>query len=186
MNTSNFSYSEEALLLNSLHEVVKVWASGKGKADFQLKIKNGTAELQLAFRLGNPSVVHVVPPLPHHDLHHEPQLPRRRHSKGAARREKDRARAEKHQVSLKPEKSAESAEILLPFRRRILPLATDVQVKATPSLVLTSTSTPSTPTRECSTGSAWTPNGAVSASHQTSKPKKPSIPISSPNTLTTI
>ena len=39
MNTTNFSYSEEAFLLNSLHEVVKVWASGKGKADFQLKIK---------------------------------------------------------------------------------------------------------------------------------------------------
>ena len=80
MNTTNFSYSEEAFLLNSLHEVVKVWASGKGKADFQLKIKNGTAELQLAFRLGHPSDVHVVPPqhynpqLPHHDFHQEQQL----------------------------------------------------------------------------------------------------------------
>jgi hypothetical protein len=47
MNTTNCSYSEEAFLLNSLHEVVKVWASGSGKADFQLKIDNGTAEPEL-------------------------------------------------------------------------------------------------------------------------------------------
>jgi hypothetical protein len=47
MNTTNCSYSEEAFLLNSLPEVVKVWASGNGKADFQLKIDNGTAEPEL-------------------------------------------------------------------------------------------------------------------------------------------
>ena len=182
MNTSNFAYTDQFFLLNSLHEVVKVWASGNGKVDFNHKIENGTAELQFAFRLGHPSAVHVVPPQPHQDLHHEQQLSRRC-NKGAARREKDCAGAEKHQASLTPDKSA---EILLPFRGRILPLATDVQVKATPSQVLTSTSTPSTPTRECSTGSALTPNGAVSASHQTSKPKKASIPISSTNTLTRI
>ena len=62
MNTTNCSYSEEAFLLNSLHEVVKVWASGKGKADFNLRIENGSAELQLAFKLGRPTDVHVVPP----------------------------------------------------------------------------------------------------------------------------
>jgi hypothetical protein len=55
MNPTNFSYSEEAFLHNSLQEVVKVWASGNGKADFQLKIENETAELQLAFRLGHHS-----------------------------------------------------------------------------------------------------------------------------------
>ena len=54
MNTSNFSYSEEALLLNSLHEVVKVWTSENGNAEFKFKIENGTAELQLAFKLGDP------------------------------------------------------------------------------------------------------------------------------------
>ena len=65
MNTTNFSYSEEAFLLNSLHKVVKVWASGNGKADFHLKIENGTAELQLAFKLGHPRDAHVVPPRQH-------------------------------------------------------------------------------------------------------------------------
>jgi hypothetical protein len=93
MNTSNFSYTEEAFLLNSLHEAVKVWASGNGKADFNLKIENGTAELQLAFRPGHPNAVHfavhVVPPQPHHDLHREQELPRRRRSKEAAREQQD-------------------------------------------------------------------------------------------------
>jgi hypothetical protein len=58
------------------------------------------------------------------------QLPRRSR-KGAARREKDCATAEKHQAGFKPEKSAESADILLPFRGRILPLAHDDQVEVT-------------------------------------------------------
>ena len=61
MKTPNFSSSEEAFLLKSLHEVVKVWASGNGKATFNLKIENGSAELQLAFRLGHPSDVHHFP-----------------------------------------------------------------------------------------------------------------------------
>ena len=106
MNTTNFSNTEEAFLLRSLQEVVKVWASGNGNADFNLKIENGTAELKLAFRLGHPSEAHVVPPQQHqqqpqYDHHHEQQLHhRRRRRKGAARREKDRARAEKHQASL--------------------------------------------------------------------------------------
>ena len=106
MNTSNFSYSEEAFLLNSLHEVVKVLASGNGKADFNHKIENGGSELQLAFKLGRPNDVHVVPPqhynpLPHHDLHQEQQLPCPRRHKGPARREKTRDRAEKHQACIK-------------------------------------------------------------------------------------
>ena len=154
MNTSNFSYSEEAFLLNSLHEVVKVWASGNGKADFSLKIKDGAAELQLAFKLGRPCDDHVVPPhhynlqQPQHDLHHEqllPRRPRRRH-KGPARREKDRARAEQHQACLKS-KSAESADILLPFQGKILPLENDEEMKSTVSVNPTSSATPPTPAR---------------------------------------
>ena len=189
MNTTNFSYSEEAFLLNSLQEVVKVWASGKGKADFQLKIKNGTAELQLAFRLGHPSDVHVVPPQhynhqqqPPHDLHHEQQFPHRRRRKGAARREKDRARAEKYQAGLNPEKSAESADILLPIRGRILPLAAhDDQVEATVPVAPTPTPfPPSAPTRASSAASACTPNGAEAAPNQTSAKPKKSFLISSP------
>ena len=136
MNTTNFSFSEEAFLLNSLHEVVKVWASGIGKADFSLKIENGTAELQLAFQLGRPCDDHVAPPHHHnlqqpqqHDLHHD-QLPPRcchrcRH-KEPARCKKDRVRAEQHQACLKS-KSAEPAHILLPFQERFLPLKKEMK-----------------------------------------------------------
>ena len=74
---TTFSHSEEAFLLSSLHEVVKVWASGNGKASFSLNIENGSAELQLAFKLGHPSEEHVVqhqPPDPpvsdHGPWHH--------------------------------------------------------------------------------------------------------------------
>ena len=180
MKTQNFSFSEEAFLLNSLHEVVKVWASGNGKANFNLKIENGSAELQLAFRLGHPRDVHAVPTQnynlqqPQHDLHHDQQLPRRPHRhKGPARREKDRARAENHQAFLKSKKSAESADILLPFRGRILPLANDDPIKETASVAQPQSSS----TREMSAASALTPNGAEPAPyHQTlvSRPKKPS------------
>ena len=180
MNTSNFSFSEEAFLLNSLHEVVKVWARGNGKADFNLKIENGSAELQLAFSLGRPDDVHVAPPqhyhtLPHHDLHQEqhPPRPHRRH-KGPARREKDRVRAEKHQAGIKSKKSAESADIFLPFSGRILPFNQD-QTKATSSVAPPSSTSSPAPTRPTSAASARTPNGAESAQYQTSvtKPKKP-------------
>ena len=130
---------------------MKVWASGKGKADFNLRIENGSAELQLAFKLGRPTDVHVVPPqhynpLPHHDLHQEQQLPRRRRHKGPARREKDRARAEQHQACLKS-KSAESAEILLLFKGRILPLKNYEEIKSTVSVNHNSSATPTTPAR---------------------------------------
>ena len=116
MKTLNFSFSEEAFLLNSLQEVVKVWASGNGGANFNLKIGNGSAELQLAFRLGHARDVHAVPSQqynlqqPHHDLHLKQQLPRHPCHKGPARREKDCAQAVKHQACLK---SKNSADILL-------------------------------------------------------------------------
>ena len=147
---------------------MKVWASGNGKADFNLKIENGTADLKLEFRLGHPCDVHVVPPQQHqhhpqHAHHHEQQL-RRRRRKGAARREKDRARAEKHQAGLL-EKSAVPADILLPFHGRIIPLAIDdveATVPVAPSTIPTPTP-PSAPTRASSAAPAWTPNGAVAA-----------------------
>ena len=185
MKTASFSYSEEAFLLNSLHKVVKVWASGNGKADFILKIQNGTADLQLAFKLGRPYDVHVNPHPQHNpqppqgDLHQE--LPRPRRHKGPARREKDRVRAEKHQASLKSKKTAESADILLPFHGRILPLIDDqtpVSTSVTASVAPSPSLSPPPSTRESSAASALTPTGAETA--PVAKPKKPSISISSP------
>ena len=69
MTNYTYNYTEEAFLLSSLHEMVKVWASGSGKARFNLDICDGLAKLQLNFQLGHPSEAHGDPYLP---PNHEP------------------------------------------------------------------------------------------------------------------
>ena len=57
MNTSRpipFTMTEEAFLLNCVKEVMKVWATKSGKADMNISVINGMADLQLNFRLGSP------------------------------------------------------------------------------------------------------------------------------------
>ena len=108
--------------------MVKVWASGSGKARFNLEICDGLAELQLNFKLGHPSESHCDPYIPHH--HHPPQqelhqphlqafLPvrRRRRRKGPARRTRDRARAEEHQARM-----TAAPAVILPFTGKLLPV----------------------------------------------------------------
>ena len=63
---STFTLSEEAFLLRSLHEVVRVWAAGSGQAQFNLEISNGEADLQLNFKLGQPTDAHVHHKHPQH------------------------------------------------------------------------------------------------------------------------
>ena len=125
MNTT-FSYTEEAFLFSSLHEVVKVWARGNGQASFDLKIENGSAQLNLGFKLGNPASPHCdIPPheppshqhhpQPHGHQHgHQAHRPRR---KGPARQKRDKIRAEIYNVRQKTE-----AAVKLPFSGKLLPL----------------------------------------------------------------
>ena len=67
-NSTNSNYTEEAFLLSSLQEVVKVWARGFGQAKFDLNICDGVADLSLNFKLGHPSEPHCEPVHlhPHH------------------------------------------------------------------------------------------------------------------------
>ena len=58
-------------------------------------------------------------------------------------------------------KSAESADILLPFLGRILPLENDEEIKSTVSVNQTSSPSTTTPARGGSTSPAWIPNVAV-------------------------
>ena len=51
VKNSNFCFTEEAFLLSSLHEVIKVWSRGSGQASFDLNISDGSAELKLGFKL---------------------------------------------------------------------------------------------------------------------------------------
>ena len=127
--TSTYNYTEEAFLLSSLQEMVKVWASGSGKAGFNLSISDGLAELQLNFQLGHPSEAHFdLKNLP--QCHQPPQqqvhqpldeafLPvRRRRRKGPTRRARDRVRAEEHQART----LAAAPAVILPFAGKILPV----------------------------------------------------------------
>ena len=84
-NRIPFTLSEEAFLLNSLHEVTKVWASATGKATFNLSVQDGQAHLQLGFQLGMPGDHHLQP--------HQP-----RNQKTTLRKERDRQRAAEHQA----------------------------------------------------------------------------------------
>ena len=126
--TTNTNYTEEAFLLSSLQEVVKVWARGFGEAQFDLKICDGVADLSLNFKLGHPSDQHIEPvhqpPDPHHHAHHEDfengqethRPPHQRQRRGPAQRERNRLRAARHRAG-----TAASA-VILPFTGNILPL----------------------------------------------------------------
>ena len=94
----NFGNTEEAFVLSTLKEFVKIWGSGS-HANLNLECLNGNAWVKLAFQLGSPASQHYLP-------HHAPQTiplphqPRRRKPKGPARREKDRVRAAAHRARL--------------------------------------------------------------------------------------
>ena len=138
-SSSNFSLTEEEFLLNSLHEIVKIWARGKGKASFSLDVSDGLANLSLGIQLGHPSDQHYDPGaqphhLPTHEQHQDVVQQSRRH-KGPKRREKDRARAAAHQARLQSEAAdparlvtAAPAVVKLPCSGKLLPLNTKTSV----------------------------------------------------------
>ena len=104
--TSAFSFtlSEEAFLLSSLSEVVKVWARGSGQANFNLKIDDGVADLQLNFKLGHPTDAHINQepkyPSPYQDQ--DGHLQKKRNvRKSPSQRNRDRTRAAQHQARLR-------------------------------------------------------------------------------------
>ena len=79
MKRTDFSLTEEAFLLSSLKDVVKVWGMGTGQASFNFSVVNGKRSLQLGFQLGLPQDVHVLPS----------SIPQK---KGPSRCERDRKR----------------------------------------------------------------------------------------------
>ena len=97
--------TEEAFVLSSLKEFVKVWGSG-GQAHLKLHCHNREAWVKLSFQLGSPAGNHYVPhPTPQRDQPHVPpdhSAPRTRprKQKGPSRREKDRTRAAAHRARI--------------------------------------------------------------------------------------
>ena len=127
------SFTEEAFLFSSFQEALKVWRKGSGQATFSLQIVDGKADLQLSFKLGHPCDLHFeqdVPLVQDHDQDYVGQPCRHHHRrKGPARREKDRLRAIKHQAQFQPDQDvidkkneAVSAELILPFDGKLLPI----------------------------------------------------------------
>ena len=138
-------YTEEAFLLCSLHEVMKVWAKGSGQAKFDLSICDGKADLSLNFKLGDPEDQHcdpLNPTLPPDHDHQEGQyedhdgqeplrpVPEPRH-KSQARRERNRLRAARHRAATASAAAAavvatgaasSTVDVILPFTGTILPM----------------------------------------------------------------
>ena len=123
--STTFSFTEEAFLLSSLQEVVKLWRRGSGQANFDLKVIDGVAELNLKFKLGHPSDLHCAPthnvPPPHQDQDQAaPVLKKRR--KSAARRERDRVRAQAFQAGRETGSETQQTSLILPFSGKMLPI----------------------------------------------------------------
>ena len=96
--------TEEAFVLASLKEFVKLWGSGF-QASLNLECRNGQAWFQLGGRLGHPALPHFCPPPP------QTEFPVKR-KKSPAKAEKDRARAAKHRATKKETEAAPAPSTL--------------------------------------------------------------------------
>ena len=172
-NHGNFSQSEEAFLLRSVHEVVQVWARGTGQATMNLQINDGVANLKLEFSLGHPAEPHYpLPPCdqPHHDpAHHETRSQEqvrhhRRRGKGPNRRARDKIRAELYHARKQQQNqgNATTPDVVLPFHGKILPVKTSVTNVSTSEAVSASSFGSST---------AVTPP-SIPTSFSTARPRK--------------
>ena len=95
--------TEEAFILASLKEFVRLWGSGI-QASFHLECRNRKAWFKLATELGAPSSHHFIPSQgPSQDHHHSPHgnggVPPRRQGPGHRRRNQARAAAHRARQS---------------------------------------------------------------------------------------
>ena len=184
-------FTEEAFLLSSLNEIVKVWARGSGQAKFDLSICDGVADLSLNFKLGHPSDQHCDPspqPSQHDepDAQHEGEEPGQEplrpvpQCKSQARRERNRLRAARHRAATAvataaAADSAPASTVILPFKGKILPMLRKEEVTAAPQTATPTSPDPSaTPTSSTSTTASTTGAAASAASPKLVRPVKAS------------
>ena len=182
-------FTEEAFLLSSLNEVVKVWARGSGQAKFDLSICDGVADLSLNFKLGHPSDQHCEPP--HQTFQHD--QPDAQHEepdkepfhpvpqpKSQARREKNRLRAARHRAATAvataaAADSASASTVILPFKGKILPVIRKEEATAAPQTAAPTSPDPAaTPTSSTSTTASTIEAAASAASPKLVRPVKAS------------
>ena len=90
----NFTNTEEAFVLSSLNEFVKVWGSG-GQSNLNLECRNGFACIKLSFNLGHPTSPHLNSP-----QYFSPAKQPTRRRNGPARKLKNIERAKAHHARL--------------------------------------------------------------------------------------
>ena len=106
-----------------------MWARGTGQAMFAVNVENGVAKLDMSFSLGHPSDLHCqlpqqhVPDVPHpqhcdHDQAGDHGVKKKYRKKSAARRERDRLRAQNFQTA----RNQQKPEIIFPFTGKLLPV----------------------------------------------------------------
>ena len=145
MQPNNFNHTEHAFVLSSLQEVVKVWSRGFGQASFDINVTDSVAELKLGFKLGRPHESHVhFPPDSRNQQHHQYDLDkdqvqenvfdhRSKRQKTAARKERDRARAEKYKATKQQNKQRSASDLVLPFSGNLLPVRPTQATTAVPA-----------------------------------------------------
>ena len=170
-------FTEEAFLLSSLNEVVKVWARGSGQAKFDLSICDGVADLSINFKLGHPSDEHcdhqTLQPDPH-DAQHEGEEPGQEplrpvpQRKSQAGQERNQLRAARHRTATaaaaeSAESAAASTDVILPFKGKIIPVLRKEEATADPQTSAPTSSLPTATPTSPSTTTASTIGAAASA-----------------------
>ena len=159
--------TEEAFVLSSLKEFVKMWGSGC-KAQFQLECKERQVWLKMSAQLGAPAERHFVPHVPteeprqeHHGSRGANQQRLHPRRKGPAQHEQDRARAAAHRANQQ-----------LPKADSTVP-ASDGPTAASADLSVQNKPPPTQPTH---------PPPAATAGHLPKTPPQPPCPPPSPAT----
>ena len=126
MVVRNFSDSEEALLFDSLSEVVKIWAKGCGRANLSVNVVDGAAEVTLKFLLGKSAhsfqqASNVVSTDTADDTEYSHVVEKRcfqRNSKkkSPSRKKRNQQRAQVHQQR----KKSSLSRLILPFSGKLL------------------------------------------------------------------
>ena len=112
-----YNLSQEAVIYDSLHEILKIWTRGYGQAQFTLDISNGVGKLQMSVNLGRSSNFQASSP----DNNIEDGAPysnqkRKRKRKSPSQLARDRKRAETFRA-----KKVLKTGIKLPFSGNLLP-----------------------------------------------------------------
>ena len=182
--------TEEAFVLSSLKEFVKLWGSGT-QSSFLLECNNGQAWFKLCTQLGSPGSPHFVPQLPQQETLNVDQRNKVRR-KGPGHLLKDSARATAHRANqLAARAAADQTDVRDPpsasadAPTAVLPAASDGPPKSPPAVSAGTSPTthdaPSSPTPPPATPPSPLEPAATAGSSSSSS----AVPADPPQALST-